>query len=97
MGEITAETNPDASHWADKGLCRRVETIDHADFFYEGRFVTGSHAKAQHEARLRAICRACPVFEQCDEYADEIRAEGFWAGLTHKERESRRRKRKRAS
>mgnify|MGYP001553751279 FL=1 len=35
---------------------------------------------------LRRICRDCPIFEDCREYAFEHEVHGFWGGLTATER-----------
>ena len=45
----------------------------------------------QNEARilnpmLKGICHGCPIYAECMEYAVENEQQGFWAGLTAKER-----------
>ena len=37
-------------------------------------------ATERREARARAICNRCPVFNQCRQYARENGEYGFWAG-----------------
>lgn len=76
--------------WMDDGLCAALTTLAPDDFFYEHRF-RGGQRQANHEARLRAVCNACPVQRECDEFADRTDALwGFWAGVTAEERRKRR-------
>lgn len=42
----------------------------------------------------KALCRACPVLEECLQYAlDTKQTEGIWGGLTSRERRAARRER----
>ena len=43
-------------------------------------------ARAVREAQARAICHACPVLEQCRDWAREHREYGFWGGESEEER-----------
>lgn len=81
------ETSP---HWEAQALCALSTTLTLNDWFPEGQFVKNSRAYAEHVARLRATCRACPVIEQCRERVDHFRIKhGFFAGETASERKFR--------
>ena len=36
--------------------------------------------------QMRKVCRSCPVYMECAEYAIENEHHGFWAGMTATER-----------
>lgn len=98
MSALVQPPDPDALDWQAQGLCRRIETVGPEDFFYEGRYRNQrSKSCVEHIARLRTICKACPVRQICDEEADRKNEAGFWAGLTADERKRRRRADKAAS
>ena len=65
------------------GLCRGEDTRD----FY-------AHEEEERTPipdRVRALCEACPVADQCLAYALEHENYGFWGGTTARERKSIRR------
>jgi len=43
-------------------------------------------ARARREAKAKALCDACPVFEQCRQFARENREYGYWAGENEENR-----------
>jgi WhiB family redox-sensing transcriptional regulator len=43
-------------------------------------------SRLRREAAAKAICRSCPVLEQCREYARRHRERGVWGGETDEER-----------
>ena len=59
--------------WADRAACAGMDT----DIFF--------NADRQEEARN--ICLGCPVVLECAEYAIENETEGFWGGLSPRQRE----------
>jgi WhiB family redox-sensing transcriptional regulator len=61
--------------WAINGACRQFDP----DLFFPGP--DGSAADAVK------ICRACPVLDECREWALDARvAFGIWGGMTERER-----------
>jgi WhiB family transcriptional regulator, redox-sensing transcriptional regulator len=61
--------------WADRGACRTVPT----EVFFPGRGASTETAKA--------VCRSCPVLEDCREYAlAVVGLKGVWGGLAEVER-----------
>jgi WhiB family transcriptional regulator, redox-sensing transcriptional regulator len=52
---------------------------------------TGRDYDAQVE-EAKTVCRGCPVRTECLDWADHIRAEGIWGGLTDNERAAVRRR-----
>lgn len=77
--------------WQEVALCRRTPGVTIDDFFYNGRWRRGSKAMLDHIERLKALCKACPVRQECDEHAEQFKAEGgFRAGLTWTQRKKRR-------
>lgn len=72
--------------WRDEAACRDV---DPELFFPIGH---GPAADAQIEA-AKAVCRRCPVAEQCLEWALETGQDaGVWGGLAEEERRQLRRR-----
>lgn len=71
--------------WQEQGLCRRTPSIKPLDFFYAGRFYSGSKAEREHVGRLRSLCAACPVLSECKQWSFREQ-HGFWAGMTEQER-----------
>lgn len=61
--------------WLGRGACREVATA----VFFPGRGASTKPAKA--------ICRSCPVVEECREYALGIpQLTGIWGGLSEADR-----------
>lgn len=82
--------------WMDDGACRTdrlaARGISAAVFF--------SDTERDRVARLaileaKEVCRGCPVRSECDDWAEEHRPQGIWAGMTEKERRLARRARSR--
>jgi WhiB family redox-sensing transcriptional regulator len=73
-----AYVNPvQAAEWEEQALCRTVE--DQTVFFPE-------HGN-RSPAKAKAICRRCPVRDECLSAAFENDERfGIWGGLTEKER-----------
>lgn len=72
--------------WNKLGLCRNPRyTSD--DFFLEGRFGKGSKEYEKARDRAKAVCRQCPVEQQCRKYALvlDIRV-GIWGATTASDR-----------
>ena len=65
--------------WMRQAACRGENT---SDFFPE---------KGQPLEPARAVCRGCPVRQQCADYATGAVEMGVWGGLSDAERRSRRR------
>lgn len=81
--------DPDINDWEQYGSCRSLSTVTLDDFFFEGRFKKDSDNEHAHVNRLKAVCAACPVKQECDEFATRTKQEGFWAGLTEEDRRRR--------
>lgn len=76
----TKNASPDG-YWRDYAACAGH---DRADLFFP--VGQGPVAKEQTE-EAKAICRTCPVTEQCLRWALETRQDvGVWGGLSEKER-----------
>jgi WhiB family redox-sensing transcriptional regulator len=76
-----------AADWTLHAACRGIDT---AVFF-------GDSARAAK--RAREYCARCPVIPQCRDLAftfDDAKAHGVFAGLTGKERDKIRKRRRRA-
>ena len=76
---------PAASKWEWQlhGSCRGV---DSSVFFHpDGE---RGRARSNREQRAKAICRRCPVMEQCRAHALEVAEPyGIWGGLSESERD----------
>ena len=61
--------------WAIHGACRRYDP----ELFFPGPDGSADEAKR--------VCRACPVLDECREWALDHRVRyGIWGGLTERER-----------
>lgn len=58
----------EAEEWQEQAACRGEDL----DFFFPKR--------GQPTAKGRALCAACPVHDECDDYAKRTGSEGLWAG-----------------
>lgn len=80
--------------WMDQALCRQT---DPALFVPEGN---SSDVYQAHE-QAKAICRRCPVIEQCQDYALELATHatlwGVWAGRNARDIHAMVRKRNKAA
>lgn len=79
MSRITVTppaTTRDTTDWRDQAACRGEDP----DLFfpYPGEAVRIEAAKG--------VCRACPVWMECLQWATEQRVEGIWGGTTEEER-----------
>ena len=76
--------NADIWDWQMKGLCRGVDS----SFFFHPDGERGP-ARAQREARAKAMCARCPVLEQCRAHAMAVQEPyGIWGGMSESERET---------
>lgn len=69
--------------WQDRGACLGAGHL----FFDSYR-----ESKKTKEIRIkaaRAICSACPVFNECEDWAHSHVETGIWAGETAEERHAR--------
>jgi WhiB family redox-sensing transcriptional regulator len=82
--EIQLELIADMHRWSPQGACRQPG-IDRTVFLYDR-----TRDKKQNqlmEARAKAICRACPVLDDCLFHALELpEVAGTWGGMTDLER-----------
>ncbi|MGA8332661.1 MAG: WhiB family transcriptional regulator [Mycobacterium sp.] len=76
---------PSADLWKWQ-LHARCRGLDSSVFFHpEGE---RGRVRWRRESRAKAMCRLCPVIEQCREYALDVgEAYGVWGGLSESERE----------
>lgn len=77
----------DVWEWQLQGACR---TLDSEVFFHPDR--ERGPLRAAREQRAKAVCRCCPVLEQCREHALSVQEPyGVWGGLSVADRHHRRR------
>ncbi len=76
--------NADIWDWQLQGLCRGVDS----SFFFHPDGERGQ-ARAQREARAKAMCARCPVLEQCRRHALSVHEPyGVWGGMSESERDA---------
>ena len=76
--------NADVWDWQLEGLCRGVDS----SFFFHPDGERGP-ARANREARAKAMCARCPVLQQCRTHALAVQEPyGIWGGMSETERES---------
>ncbi len=69
--------------WQTQSLCRG----NHAHLFFPPSTFERKDERERREARAKAICRVCPVIDDCKEHSLSIREQfGIWGGLTETER-----------
>jgi WhiB family transcriptional regulator, redox-sensing transcriptional regulator len=86
MPRLSLNLDMTRTDWFDDAACREIDT----DIFFPTSEAQADEAKA--------ICAACPVREECLEYALEIRpGDGVWGGLTATERHRLIRRRQKAA
>jgi WhiB family redox-sensing transcriptional regulator len=69
--------------WQGRGLCRG----NHSHLFFPPSTFERKDERERRELRARAICRVCPVQNECLDYAMRIREPyGIWGGFTETER-----------
>lgn len=68
--------------WQMRARCRSLDT---AMFFHtEGE---RGRARLRHEERAKAVCRTCPVIDECRRHALAVREPyGVWGGMSPRER-----------
>jgi len=74
-------TAPPLGDWHGRGLC----VGEDPDVFFPSQGAPGTKA--------RKICAACPVHQDCLEYATEADEFGIWGGLDQQERRNLRKRR----
>ena len=95
MAELTRLPTPVADEWDWQlhGSCRGVDST----FFFHPDAERGPARRAREE-RAKAICRACPVLEQCREHALAVQEPyGIWGAMGEGERRDVISKRRRAA
>ena len=71
--------------WQDRAACRGPLGA----VFFPPPTTERKREKLAREAKAKAICRTCPVMQDCRSYAIEIREpHGVWGGLSEQERRS---------
>ena len=74
---------PSRDVWQPRALCRG----NHSHLFFPPNAFERKDERERRELRARAICRVCPVREDCLHAALGIREPyGIWGGLTEGER-----------
>lgn len=85
---------PQTPDWRDLAECRRADrNIDPELFHPVGE--TGPWIAQIEEAQ--AVCRSCPVMEQCAQWALDNHESGIWGGMTDQDRTNWRRRIQRAN
>ncbi|MFJ8357231.1 WhiB family transcriptional regulator [Streptomyces sp. NPDC093984] len=75
-------------NWRDRGLCLREDP----DLFFPIGTINSAQVAIQTD-EAKAVCRHCPVTEQCLAWAvDAGPIEGIWGGTTEGERRAMRRR-----
>lgn len=72
--------NPD---WRDDAECRRADCNIDPELFHPAG-TTGPWIAQIEEAQ--AVCRTCPVMQQCAQWALDNRESGIWGGMTDQDR-----------
>lgn len=76
---------------ADTSASRGYEWRDHANckgqlkLFFAPK-AERPEARARREAKAKQLCDACPVFDECRQWAREHREYGYWAGENEEDR-----------
>lgn len=74
----------DIGEWAARAACKAADGVD----FFPG--------PNDPDRPARQVCKACPVREECREYAiPQPRLKGIWGGLSERERHRLRQARRR--
>lgn len=79
-----ADLDLDGAEWMTRGLCAQVG----GDEWFPD--------KGGNTLAAKAVCRRCPVMEQCLQYAVERFEWGIWGATSDEERQAIRRQRRRA-
>ena len=76
--------NADVWDWQMDGVCRGVDS----SYFFHPEGERGP-ARADREARAKAMCARCPVMQQCRAHALAVQEPyGIWGGMSESERET---------
>lgn len=86
MADLRRQPEPNADYW-DWQIKARCRGVDSSLFFHpDGE---RGPARARREARAKAMCRECPVLQQCGAHALTAREPfGIWGGTSETERAS---------
>lgn len=76
----------EAYEWQAVALCRGLDV----NVFFHANNERGVK-RVQRAENAKAICRRCPVIEQCRQHALRCEPYGVWGGMTADEREEARR------
>ncbi|MFD8810786.1 WhiB family transcriptional regulator [Streptomyces sp. NPDC059627] len=77
---MATEQRDHATHWREQGACVRIDP----DLFFPIGDGVLTHVQS---AEAKAVCRRCPVMEQCLDWAMRAgQVEGVWGGRTESER-----------
>lgn len=72
-----------ASSWQLRAACRGEDST----YFFAPSYFEKRWEKDAREEVAKAICRHCPVLDECREYALQVRdGHGIWGGLNEMER-----------
>lgn len=85
MAETTRLPGPntDLWDWQLKGSCRGMNSA----FFFHPENERGS-SRRRREERAKAVCRGCPVLQDCRDHALSVEEPyGVWGGLGEGERQ----------
>jgi WhiB family transcriptional regulator, redox-sensing transcriptional regulator len=78
---VTSQVSNEA--WQLRAACRGPQ----ARVFFPPSQFEPKHERLAREQRAKAICRGCPVRQECLDYALRIREpHGIWGGLNEAER-----------
>jgi WhiB family redox-sensing transcriptional regulator len=71
------------SGWQLRAACRGEDS----SYFFAPSYFEKRREKDAREAVAKAICRICPVLDECLEYSLDVReGHGIWGGLNEMER-----------
>jgi len=72
-----------AGNWQLLAACRGEDSL----YFFAPSYFEKPWEKNAREAVAKAICRRCPVLDECRDYALDVReGHGIWGGLNEMER-----------
>ena len=84
MADYSRLPGPVGDHWSwqARGACSGLQTT----MFFHPEYERGS-TRRRREVQAKAVCRRCPVIEQCREHALQVdEPYGIWGGLSVEER-----------
>jgi len=86
MADYSRLPGPVEDHWnwQAEGACRGLQT----SMFFHPDYERGP-ARERRESQAKAVCRSCPVMEQCRTHALQVHEPyGIWGGLSAEERKA---------